>query len=314
MGRGRKGRAQRRRPGRARGKVRLLIGVALVAAVVFAAGVLVYVSLSNERGESTTAGSPSGPKAAIVDQLSVTVPNPSFAETARGLLEQAGYTVDYFPSEDVTVDFYRDLPTRGYDLIVLRAHSALTKLGDKETDDVSLYTNEPYDKTKYLSEQQNQRLSIGAYYSGWPGEYFAVTPVFVRSSMKGEFDGATIIMMGCYGLTSDMMAEALVRRGAKAVVSWNGLVSAPYTDQVTESLLRHLVVDGLTIEEATERSVAEVGPDPSYGSKLVVYPFGGSSAGGRRGQAKVRPQHEPRSAGERAGYRLSVGRSADELA
>jgi hypothetical protein len=275
MRRARKSRSERHKPSRGKANRRLWIGAALVGVLVFAATLLAYVWLNDAPGDSATGGSSSARKAVIVDQLSVTLPNPSFAETARGLLEQVGYTVDYFPGEDVTVDFYRDLPTRDYDVLVLRVHSALTRLGDKATDDVSLFTNEPYDETKYIREQQTQRLSIGAYYSGWPGEYFAVTPVFVRSSMRGEFDGATIIMMGCYGLTSDMMAEALVRKGAKAVVSWNGLVSAPHTDAVTESLLRHLVVDGLPAEQAAERSMAEAGPDPAYDSRLVVYPIGG---------------------------------------
>lgn len=49
-------------------------------------------------------------KAAIVDHLSLLASNQSFVETATNILEQAGYTVDYYPSENVTVEFYSDLP------------------------------------------------------------------------------------------------------------------------------------------------------------------------------------------------------------
>lgn len=272
MSRARRGRVQRRRPRRGTGRRGLFKGVALVIGLVFAAALFIYTPLGQPLRDLTTGDSERVPRAAIVDQLSLTAPNPSFAVTARSLLEQAGYAVDYYPGEDVTVDFYRDLPTGDYELLVLRVHSALTRLDHKETDDVSLYTNEPYNETKYLDEQAAQRLSIGAYYSGWPGEYFAVTPVFVRSSMKGEFGDATIIMMGCYGLTSDMMAEAFVGKGAKAVVGWNGLVSARHTDGATERLLQHLLIDGLPMPEAVGQTMAEVGPDPANGSTLLVHP------------------------------------------
>jgi hypothetical protein len=275
MGRARRGWSRGDRPRRGARRRVLLAGLAVVIPLVAAAALVIYTPLGEPLRDLNDGGSATAPRAVIVDQLSLTAPNPSFAATARSLLEQAGYSVDYYPGEEVTVDFYRDLPTQDYDLLVLRVHSALTKLGDKETDDVSLFTNETYNETKYLDEQATQRLSVGAYYSGWPGEYFAVTPVFVRSSMKGEFDDATIILMGCYGLTSDMMAEALVRKGAKSVVSWDGLVTAPHTDAATEHLLRHLLLDGLTVEEATAQSMAEVGPDPQNDSRLLVYPSGG---------------------------------------
>ncbi len=36
----------------------------------------------------------------------------------------AGYDVDYYKGEDVTVELYRSLPSFGYKLIVLRVHSA----------------------------------------------------------------------------------------------------------------------------------------------------------------------------------------------
>lgn len=106
------GRTQRgtRRPGR---KGRLAKGLAFLFATILVVGLGAYLFLAFAGDES------SGPKkAAIVDQLSLTQPNPAFAETATGILEDAGYLVDYYPGEAVTVEFYRDLPTHGYDLIL----------------------------------------------------------------------------------------------------------------------------------------------------------------------------------------------------
>ena len=52
----------------------------------------------------------SGNKAAIVDQLSVSMPNQTFVNEAVELLEKTGFTVDYYPANKVTIDFYRHLP------------------------------------------------------------------------------------------------------------------------------------------------------------------------------------------------------------
>ncbi len=98
--------------------VALLVALTLVSLSL--AGGLLYAASSG--GESS-----SGSKtAAIVDQLSLTQPNPDFISSARSLLGEAGYTVDYFPGERVTVDFYRTLPQRDYDLILLIVHAGIT--------------------------------------------------------------------------------------------------------------------------------------------------------------------------------------------
>src|SRR3990170_1695590 len=77
-----------------------------------------------------TGSGPAGPSAVIVDQLSLTYPNPAFAEAATETLEEAGHRVEYFAGEQVTVDLYRSLPRRGYDLILLRAHSGRIRTED----------------------------------------------------------------------------------------------------------------------------------------------------------------------------------------
>ena len=66
-------------------------------------------------------------KAAIVDHLSLTAPNQTFIQTATNTLKQAGYRVDYYSGEKVNVEFYRNLPTHGYGLIILRVHSTATE-------------------------------------------------------------------------------------------------------------------------------------------------------------------------------------------
>lgn len=251
-------------------------------AAVLAVGVLLGILATGKLA-------PGAKTAAIVDQLSSTLPNPDFVQEATDTLEQAGFEVDYYPGEEVTVEFYRDLPSHGYELIILRVHSAvpMKDLGVQADvpqdivervlaavgDNALLFTSEPYQRSRYLEEQRGLRLFPVRYSGDDPGDlHFAIASDFVRSSMKGEFDQSTVILMGCSGLTFDSTAAAFAERGAAAVVGWDGPVSADHTDAATERLLRHLLIDGLTIREAVAQTAAEVGRDPVYDSALLVHP------------------------------------------
>ena len=267
--------------GRTKGSGDLRDKIALLVAAAIIIPLVVFTFLTFRRSDEpghepsapTTTGSAAGPRAAIVDHLALTQPNPDFAQTATELLEQAGYAVDYFPGEQVTVELYRDLPTWRHELIIFRVHSALGRVGDRPADWVTLFTSESYDKTSYRKDQTKQRLSKVSYYEGGP-EYFGVMPGFIKSSTKGDFQGTTIIIMGCDGLRSDAMAEAFVQKGAKAVVAWDGLVSPGHTDAAIERLLQYLLKDRLTLQEAVAQTMTELGPDPSYESVLRLYPSG----------------------------------------
>lgn len=263
------------RTGHARRRSRLIklglvaIGGILVALLVF------YSSAGQAPG-----GSPSSQtRAAIIDQLSQTEANPAFVESATRILTQAGYEVDYYQGEEVTVDLYKELPRQHYDLVILRVHSGLVNEIDRGagtetlTDAVALATGERYDQAKYVSSLGPRYPGLGAYQS--TPRLFGITPDFIRFAMEGRFDDTTIILMGCDGLWSTKAAQAFLHRGARSFVSWSGLVSAAHTDVATERLLHHLVSEGLTVEEAVAKTEAEVGPDPEYGSELLLYPSEG---------------------------------------
>jgi hypothetical protein len=223
------------------------------------------------------------PKAAILDQLSLTFPNPSFREQATALLEQAGYEVDYFPGEEVTVDFLQSLPSHRYKYLILRVHSTAElreASGAISTDEMFFFTGEPYSRTKYADQRLEGYVVRTHYSEDDPRYYFGIAPAFIESKMKGRFDGATVILMGCEGLKSDTAARAFAGKGAKAVVGWDGSVTGDHTDAATERLLRYMLIDKRTPSEAVAQTMAEVGPDPSSGSKLVLYPAEASASTG----------------------------------
>jgi hypothetical protein len=259
-----------------------------IATAIFLAIILLAAAFSGYFGYTILNSSPSisfaGPtsqfkpenatpdlKAAIVDQLTLEFPNKTFTEEATNILEQGGYTVDYYPAEMVTVDFFSSLPSCGYKIILLRVHCG----HNPEAQNLGFFTSEVYSSSKYVYEQLADLLERVAF-NNPPAEgeptYFAINSLFVERSMKGRFNGTTIIMMGCYGLEFPCMAAAFVDKGAEVYIGWSGLVSASHTDQATISLIKHLILENQTVRQAGENTMNEVGPDPSSKSILGYYP------------------------------------------
>lgn len=254
-------------------RIATTIFLVLILLIVIFSAYFTYNLLNQSQNETTNPTS-FQLKAAIVDHLSLTFPNQTFVETASHTLEQAGYSVDYYPGENVTVEFYRNLPTHNYGFIILRVHSSATYAGGTESP-VVLFTSEPYSQTKYVHEQLTYQLA-GIAFSVEEKEkgiaYFGISPLFVTKSMKGNFQNTLIIMMGCEGLENPSIARAFVEKGAKVYIGWNHGVLASHTDQATTCLLQHVITEKQTINQAIDNTMKEVGPDPSYKSVLLYYP------------------------------------------
>jgi hypothetical protein len=245
------------------------IGLAVIAGAALVTALILSPAGAWLRGDSD---SDHVLKAAIVDQLSLTFPNPAFIDRITDTLEQRDYIVDYFPGEDVTIDFYRQLPQGDYDLLLLRVHStAVISRGEEDVESISLFTGQPYSRETYYEEQVQGRIGFAQYSQDSP-KFFGITTEFIKESMEGDFDGTTVLAMGCQGLINERAAEAFAARGAGAFVAWDGLVSAEHTDAATESLLRLLVEDGRAAGEAVALTMAAVGPDPYFGSELMFIP------------------------------------------
>jgi hypothetical protein len=247
--------------------------LAFVLSIVAFSSYFTYNFLNQPQNQTTNPAS-SQLKAAIVDQLSLTFPNQTFIETATNTLKQAGYSVDYYPREEVTVEFYRNLPTHGYGLIILRVHSSATN-PDGTEGPVTLFTSERYDRSKHVYEQLTDKLVLVAFSQDEMKEgitYFGINPLFVTQGVNDKFQNTIIIMMGCEGLGNTLMAEAFVEKGAKVYIGWNRPVSASHTDTATTQLLQHFLIEKLTLKHSVQETFKEVGFDPVYKSLLIYYP------------------------------------------
>jgi hypothetical protein len=209
-------------------------------------------------------------KAAIVDQLSLSHANQTFVKECTAILGEAGYKVDYYKGEDVTVELYRNLPAFEYDLIVFRVHSTYVQ----KYLSLAMFTSESYSKERYLNEQHRNRVASGfiePYHDGDP-RYLVITDKFVRYSMNGSFRDTLIIMMGCNSMKK-CMASAFLQKGAKAYIGWDGLVTAEHTDKTTIQLLKQLLLERQTIAVSVREAMKEVGSEPQYKNALLFWPI-----------------------------------------
>ena len=213
------------------------------------------------------------PSAVIVDQLSFTSPGEAFVADATSELEAAGYAVDYVAGADVTVDFFRELPAQGYDIVLVRAHAG-RRVSDDGVVTADIFTSEPYSASSHEGDQRDGALMLGVLGEEQivEGAVFTIPAEFVLRKMQGDFQDGTVVLMGCDVLGGERLAQAFVERGAGGVVGWDESVSAAHTDAATLSFLRHLLRDELSVQDATAAARAEVGEDPFYGSALVAYP------------------------------------------
>jgi len=212
------------------------------------------------------------PKAAIIDQVSSSQlsdpPSRHVNETLINITKSLLYSrfshVDYY-SDNATVELYRLLPSKGYKLIVWSAHSAL----NNQSKFVAISSSEKYGSKNY-DQYTSEELTL-CNITGDQQLYFAITPTFVRDRMEGRFDDTIIILTTCNGLKEGYYstADALLEKGAKAVISWNGWVSLSDDDAAVPKLLRYLIIDNNTIGEAVRK--IPVTHDTEFGSSTLRF-------------------------------------------
>ncbi len=223
-------------------------------------------------------------KAVIIDQLYQDFPNESFQQNATKLLTDGGYEVDLFTTADITIDFYKELPTMDYEFIVLRSHS-LAIYGNKPSS--WIFTGEKYEAGRYTQEQLSGMLSPGVPFrqgqisqmtqgDAKSERLFMIGSKMIDKMMVGQFPGTQIILGGCDTMSQVYLAEALVKRGASSVVGWNGLVELRDNDAVMLSLLDDIFNGNLEMDDAVEKVMNDYKGKTYYGTKLKHFSSGAS--------------------------------------
>jgi len=219
-------------------------------------------------------------KAAIIDQLYEDYPNEDFHQKATEYLETAGYQVDVFTTESITVDFYKSLPKKNYQFVVVRTHGVV----GSEDSSVMLFTGERYTEDKYIQEQLFGHVLKGTPFlersfeaskhdsSEWVivndtyrylktpvqieddsvGDYFVISPKLVSESMDGKFPGTIFVLGGCNTMEDTSMAESLVKRGASTVVGWEVPISSAQNDFTLLQVLKETLINDMDIKDAVD--------------------------------------------------------------
>jgi hypothetical protein len=195
-------------------------------------------------------------RAAVIDELSLTYSDPYFIHNITESLRSSGYSVDYYPPDQVTVELFRSLPSKNYGLVIIRSHTASS---------AGIITGEQYSQNRYVYEQLADQLVRGVVPPSGQ-TYFAIEAGFVGSEMQGRFPDSTIVLMGCGGLQGKpQLAKAFIDKGARFFVGWTDAVTAAQTD-LTVSLLIHEIAGGSSVSQAVDS--ASHYPDPLYNSRL----------------------------------------------
>jgi hypothetical protein len=205
-------------------------------------------------------------KAALIDEVSLTNPDPYLISNVTNALTRVGYAVDYYGPNNVTVDFFKALPSRGYGVVILRDHSAALT-GDV----IALVSSEPFDPGKHVSEQQ-AGLVVQAKLGSTNTTYFGITPTFVREAMKGTFPNTVVVLTGCAGLADSEMAQAFVARGAEVYISWDQIVLANQSDGGAILLIQSMTT-GHSVDDAVTSATENAPSSPLYSSQLRYYPL-----------------------------------------
>jgi len=203
-------------------------------------------------------------RAAVVDGIGVTKPNPEFIQGVKEILERAGLRVDVYGGRDVTIDLLRNIG--GYGLLILRLHSAI----DLKYGFLYLFSAEEFDEVEYDARFGVEK-GFGAVREGVTFEnerYFALRADLLGYMGPNGLNGSIIILMGCNGTGSEQALNKLFGRGVKAIVAWDGYVDLEYTDKLTLNLIKTVYDEDLKFPEAVKKVMEEYGPDPTYKSRL----------------------------------------------
>jgi hypothetical protein len=222
------------------------------------------LSGSNCKGVSVKTANPTAQQGiALIDQLGFGQANPAFADNLGSMAKNAGYDFDYYPSGAASMDFFVNLPDRGYQIIILRIHGT----GLVASDPAAIVTSDHYSSSQHVADQLTDRVTA-VDVNGT--RYFALEPSFVSDVMCGRFSGTLVLAMFCAGTQYLSLAKAFVDKGAGAYIGWNGVVTVSHSDQAFESLVSFLL-EGKPVDKSIQDVMTTVGPDPLHGATLQIY-------------------------------------------
>jgi len=270
-------------------KKQLILKIIFVVIIIGITATIFSINLQEETIQIENVSNSEIPRAAIIDQLHNDKPNLEYQKNVTSYLTSAGYDVDLYTTDDITVNFYKKLPSMNYEFIVIRSHS----LGDGTVEEsASLFTGEIYRKDRYMDEQYAGQVGKGVPYlpaeverlGGWEmlrdETYFVVGAKLVDELMVGAFPNSIIVLGGCETAETTNLADSLLQRGASEIIGWDGLVSSKDNDKVIMKLLEDTLVNDVEIQHALQSVIQEYDEKLALPATLKYYSSGASDSKG----------------------------------
>lgn len=254
---------KRRKTWRAR-KTRRWIWIALTLLSVVVGALLAYQGFHGTSVETAISN-----RAAILDGLGIDFPNKTFIDSATRILEEAGFTVDVYGSENVTLNLLKSLPSKKYSLVIFRVH------GGRIRQPIGLFIGGGLFVERCGPESHREEVESGYLLLGRPflsnHTYCVAPPHYISDKLKGRFTETLVIAMSCFTGDDRVMADAFFSKGAGAYLGFKGEVSPQYVDAFTIRFLEKVYLGKLSPREAFEEVLEEMGVDKAYGGEPVLY-------------------------------------------
>jgi len=216
--------------------------------------------------------------AAIIDQLHDSIPNNRYHPKTLEYFESAGYDVDVYTTKDITVDFFKKLPSMNYKFILFRTHSLEVAQLDNST---FLFTGEKYDVDKHILEQLSGQVRTAMPLSVNSTDemienntmlsdetYFTIGSKLIDELMVGSFPQTVIIIGGCEAVRNVDLATSLILRGASTVIGWDSSIGALENDRAMDGLLEEILINKKGFYDSIDSVMEEFGPNMKYSSNL----------------------------------------------
>jgi len=184
-------------------------------------------------------------------------------------LQQAGYAVDYYKDDNVTIDLLKRLDNEGYGVIYVNAHGFTDPDGR-----VLFFTGEKNASgIEGLYQKDIEEKRIGCFgQEGYLLGYYYVTPeFFALYGNDTRYHNALIFVDACHSANNTSMADVFLDLDASCYVGWTELVGVEHGVSMDGKFFRTMCIDGETVEQ----SAGTIRPDPVGSAKLAYFGDGG---------------------------------------
>jgi hypothetical protein len=179
-------------------------------------------------------------------------------------LERAGYIVDNYKDENVTINLLKRLDDEGYSVIYINSHGFIDPQGS-----FALFINEKIDSEKInLYQNDIEENNVGYLEAGSLAGYLYVTPqFFLLYGNNSLFPDTLIFIDACYSGNNTSLAEVFLNLGAQCFIGWNGPVN----------VIHGIMMDGKFFHEAckynktVEQALRGIRADPDSGATLTYF-------------------------------------------